>query len=84
MNHPSSGLAGAFAGAWKAIVRAFTPSRPSGESQDYGADTTLFGPGPEPTGSWRAPSSAKDEPWDANGESSYFADAETTRNNERR
>ena len=77
MNTRSHGIAAALAGAWKAVVKAFTPTHASSiESQAYGNDTTLFGAIAEPTGTGRKPGAAEDS-FGPTGDSSYFADNES-------
>lgn len=82
MNPESQGIAAALARAWRAIVRAFTPTGESRGSQNDGADTTLFG-GAEPprTGRGRA---TKDDFWDPTGTSTDFADPDPTGDTKRR
>lgn len=86
MDEQQNRLAGALSRAWKAIVLAFTPTRKPGESQDLEAgDSTMLGGLPDPDSSnsrMRAP--ARDDPWDASGESSYFADDNARRPDRRR
>ncbi|MDB5946448.1 MAG: hypothetical protein JWQ33_1474 [Ramlibacter sp.] len=83
MNEQPNRISAALAAAWAAVRRAFTASPGPGASQGYEADTTLFGGLPEQPGADRPPAPPKDDFWDPNGESSYFADADGTRKNER-
>lgn len=58
--------------AWRALARAFTPTRPRDLSQGFGeADTTLFGPLPEVSETAQKSRFG----WQQTGESSYFADS---------
>lgn len=57
--------------AWRALVKAFTPTRPPDLTQGFGeADTTLFGLPPD------AGENPDKSRWQQTGESSYFADSE--------
>lgn len=74
MKHLPDGPASIFTQAWHALVKAFTPTRPTDLSQGFGeADTTLFGPLPD--GGENAERS-RSGAWQQSGESSYFADSE--------
>lgn len=82
MNPESQGIAAALARAWRAIARAFTPTSETRGSQDYGADTTLFGGAKPPrTGRRQA---TKDDFWDPTGTSTDFADPDPTGDGKRR
>lgn len=59
---------------WRAVIKAFTPTRPPDLTKGFGeADTTLFGPMPDPDGEVEK---SKSETWRQSGESSLFADSE--------
>jgi hypothetical protein len=74
MNPQSKGIAASLARAWGAVVKAFTPTRETQEQDLYGSDTTLFGPGPDPTGASSRSARGKPDFWNAGEDSSYFAD----------
>jgi hypothetical protein len=60
--------------AWRALVKAFTPTHPSDLTQGFGeADTTLFGPSPD---AGENAEKSRSGLWQQTGESSYFADSE--------
>lgn len=84
MNPQHNGIIAALAGAWRAIVTAFTPTRRDTESQTYGADTTLFGGLTEQSGNRQPSGAGRENLWDPNGESSLFTETETTRRHDRR
>lgn len=84
MNEQPNRILAAFAVAWRAIARAFTPSRSPGDPPAGELDTTLFGALPEDTRVDHARDASKDDFWNRGGESSYFADTDTASKNERR
>jgi hypothetical protein len=84
MNSEPSGIAAALARAWRAVVRAFTPTRDSARSQADGMDTTMFGGLPEQPGAGRGQDAGKENFWDAAGESTDFADPDPDRRHGRR
>lgn len=60
--------------AWRALVKAFTPTRPSDLTRGFGeADTTLFGPLPD---AGENADKSRSGQYSQTGESSYFADSE--------
>jgi hypothetical protein len=84
MNERSSRISATLAAAWAALRRAFTSSRPPGALRGFEPDTTLFGGLSEQPRAGTQPRPAKDEFWEAGGESSYFAEVEPGRSDERR
>jgi len=73
MKAPPNGPTSKLTQAWRALVEAFTPTRPSDLTQGFGeADTTLFGPSPDVG---ENPDKSRFG-WQQTGESSYFADSE--------
>ena len=85
MNEQPNRILAAFAVAWRAIARAFTPSRSPGAPPGGELDTTLFGALPEDTRvDHHARDADKDDFWNRGGESSYFADTDTASQNKRR
>ena len=84
MNEQSNRILAAFAVAWRAVARAFTPSRSPTDPSGGELDTTLFGALPEDTHMDHARPASKDDLWNRGGESSYFADTDTAGKNDRR
>ena len=84
MNEQPSRISATLAAAWAALRRAFASSRAPGASPGFESDTTLFGGLPEQPRPGTPASPRRDEFWEASGESSYFADAEPGRKDERR
>jgi hypothetical protein len=77
MNDQPRSILAALARIRAAIARAFATSPRREGSESYGADTTLFGPGPENNSTQQRPAKPKtDGFWGAGGDSSYFADHE--------
>ena len=83
MNPEPSGLSAALSRAWRAIVKAFSSSPDARGSQQYGADTTLFGGASEQPRHRRVPEGAKNEFW-VPTESTDFAEFDAERDSERR
>jgi hypothetical protein len=72
MDAQAKGLTAAIDRGWKAIVRAFTPTRAPGLPDVDGSDTTLFGPSPEPPE--QPARNARSGFWGGAGDSSYLGD----------
>ena len=68
--------------AWRAVVRAFTPSPDAPGSQQYGGDTTLFGGATEQPRDRTARDAARNDFWVA--ESTDFAEVDADREAGRR
>lgn len=62
MNPEPNAFLAALARAWRASVKAFTPTE-APASQQYGTDTTLFGGAAEQTRNRRAPEGVRNEFW---------------------
>lgn len=73
----------AFAVAWRAVARAFTPSSTPGESPSGELDTTLFGALTDDMGADQAPVARKGDVWNRGDESSYFAETDMADKTER-
>ena len=78
MNPEPSGLSTALARAWRAVVKAFAPAPDARGSQQYGADTTLFGAATEQPRDRAARDGAKNE-FFVPTESTDFADMDAER-----
>lgn len=68
--------------AWRAVTRAFAPAPDARASQQYGADTTLFGGGDPPRDGTQK-DAVKNEFWMPT-ETTDFADMDTEREARRR
>ncbi len=82
MHRVSHSITTALARAWRAVARAFTPTREARGTQTYGVDTTLFGSA-EPPRSARA-RTTRDDFWDPTGTSTDFADPDPAGDPKRR
>ena len=83
MTDQSNRILATFAVAWRAIARAFTPSRNPGDSPSGELDTTLFGALTDDMGADQAPIVRKDDAWNRGDESSYFAETDMADKTER-
>ena len=68
-----SAITAAFARAWRAVARAFAPAPDARASQQYGADTTLFGASTEQPRDRAVRDAGKNEFW-VPTETTDFAD----------
>ena len=78
MNPAPSKLLAALTRAWQAVARAFTPASDSRASQQYGADTTLFGGSTQLPRERPGRDGGKNEFW-VPGDSTDFADMDAER-----
>ena len=78
MTTETSGITGVLARAWRAVAKAFTPVSNAGASQQYGADTTLFGASTHLPRERGSRDGVKNEFW-VPSESTDFADIEGDR-----
>jgi hypothetical protein len=78
MNPEPSGIPGALARAWRAVVKAFSTAPDARASQQYGGDTTLFGASTEQPRDRAARDGAKNEFW-IPSETTDFADVDAER-----
>lgn len=83
MNPEPNAFTAVLARAWRAVVRGFTPAADARGSQQYGADTTLFGGATEQPRERAARDAAKNEFW-VPTESTDFADMDAERHAGRR
>ena len=83
MTPEPNALTAVLARAWRAVARAFTPAADARSSQQYGADTTLFGGTTEQPRDRAARDGANNEFWIPT-ESTDFADMDAERNARRR
>ncbi len=77
MKPVTTGPLAALARVWRAVARAFTPTD-ARASQQYGADTTLFGSSIEQPRSPRAPDGIRNEFW-VPGETTDYSELDPER-----
>ena len=83
MNREPNALSAALSRAWRAVARAFAPAADARASQQYGADTTLFGGSTQMPPERAARDGAKNEFW-IPSDNTDFADMDAEREPKRR